>query len=629
MDNLRLLDEDCDDSTDETVLETVKKRNVKKLCTLINSGADVNGRDVLNKTTVMCAVERGSYRCLHVLIKAGADLNAVDDENNTALILAVDCNALRCVELLVNGGADVNKLNIYGRTALARAAELVQKGCIDVLIKAGASVNMKLDDGETILSCAIVKNKKIGFSDPYERLIVRPQCLELLLEAGADVNKPSRGGVTPLMHAISRYSIIQCGDLVGPLLHYGADVNAVNKEGATPLIVLASMVNRKGSYISYDDDGKIYRVQLLLKSGAHLKRTLSGFNALEHHIAFSKNVNKRLSMLLLAAGETTRQRFKCMKGGKAVHIIPPKYFTQPEPKDFRLKSMCRRMIRKHLLQMSPMNLICRVPLLRLTTELSKYLLYNVSLDAEVEKWARRRDTDDNDDEYDPKINFLRSCTHNKHAYFAAVNKVKSLWSVVTAALADFSSSNSSSIDMHALMRVASNNSNSCYSSIESSSSSGNNSSSSRNNSSSNSCESDDENNVAAKADASSGVNHSVDRSKRKRNKSSPVATRRNKRRFVGRFPVNGEDYSALDVDFDSSDDDAGVLREKLPTAYNDDENNNAMDIKDERGSDVDGKFSSDDGEDRMEGEFSDEGDSGGGSGIADHTKDKGGENIPR
>ena len=96
-----------------------------------------------------------------------------------------------------------------------------------------------------------------------------------------------------------------------PLLRYGADVNIVDKDRATPLIILASLVNKKCSYDFYDDDKKIYRVQLLLKSGTHLKRTLSGFNALEHHIAFSKNVNKKLSMLLLAAGETTRQRVSC------------------------------------------------------------------------------------------------------------------------------------------------------------------------------------------------------------------------------------------------------------------------------------------------------------------------------
>ena len=80
--------------------------------------------------------------------------------------------------------------------------------------------------------------------------------------------------------------------------------------------------------------------------------------------------------------------------------------------------------------------------------------------------------------------------------------------------------------------------------------------------------------------------------------------------------MNGEDYSALDIEFGSSDDDAGVLGEKLPAAC-DDKSNHTMDIKDERGSDVEGKFSSDDGED-VEGEFSDDGDNGGGDGIADH-----------
>ena len=79
--------------------------------------------------------------------------------------------------------------------------------------------------------------------------------------------------------------------------------------------------------------------------------------------------------------------------------------------------------------MSPVNLFCTVPLLGLSTQLSKYLLYNVSLDAAVEEWARRRNTtddddddDDNDDDDDPKTNCLGSCSHNMHAISAAVNK---------------------------------------------------------------------------------------------------------------------------------------------------------------------------------------------------------------
>ena len=131
-----------------------------------------------------------------------------------------------------------------------------------------------------------------------------------------------------------------------------------------------------------------------------MKRTLSGFNALEHHIALSKEVDKKLTMLLLAAGETTRLKILRRNNGKLVHVVPSKYVTQPEPKDLCLKSLCRKMIRKHLLQTSPKNLFCTVPLLRLSTELLKYLLCNVSLDASVEEWARRKDTNNDDDSDD-------------------------------------------------------------------------------------------------------------------------------------------------------------------------------------------------------------------------------------
>ena len=247
MDNLRLLDEDCNVSMDETVIEAVKIGNLKKLCALINSGADVDGRDVLNKTAVMCAVETASYKSLYALIMAGADVNAVDDENNTALIHAVNCNSVTCIDLLVEAGADVNKLNIYGRNAFARSAELLQKGCLKVLIKAGASVNMKLEDGETLLSCVV--GKEIGHYEHYERREARVQCLELFCEAGADVNIPSGDGVTLLARAISRSSFLEMGDLVKPLLRYGADVNATDKYNVTPLITLASLVNRKVSMI--------------------------------------------------------------------------------------------------------------------------------------------------------------------------------------------------------------------------------------------------------------------------------------------------------------------------------------------------------------------------------------------
>ena len=122
--------------------------------------------------------------------------------------------------------------------------------------------------------------------------------------------------------------------------------------------------------------------------------------------------------------------------------------------------------------------------------------------------------------------------------------------------------------------------------ISSSSNSSSTSSSSSNNSSSISeSESDDENN---------DVISNVDKSKRKRNGTSPIGDPHAKRKFVGRFPVNGEDYSALDIEFGSSDGDDGVVGGKSP------------DFEDDRGNDMEGKFSSDDDEEEMEDKFSDD-----------------------
>ena len=42
--------------------------------------------------------------------------------------------------------------------------------------------------------------------------------------------------------------------------------------------------------------------------------------------------------------------------------------------------LCREAIRKHLLQMSPVNLFVQIPQLGLPTLLQEYLLFNVALD---------------------------------------------------------------------------------------------------------------------------------------------------------------------------------------------------------------------------------------------------------
>ena len=77
--------------------------------------------------------------------------------------------------------------------------------------------------------------------------------------------------------------------------------------------------------------------------------------------------------LLLAAGIDSRL---------LILIFPKAKFTSPAEEQMNLKHLCRQFIRKHLLQMSPVNLFVRVPQLGLPTLLQDYLLFNVALDDE-------------------------------------------------------------------------------------------------------------------------------------------------------------------------------------------------------------------------------------------------------
>ena len=128
------------------------------------------------------------------------------------------------------------------------------------------------------------------------------------------------------------------------LVEAGADLNLCNYDGKTALMLAT---------------GRLYGniVQLLLKKGAHVNlRDDKLENALEHYIlVVTPHVD--IGMVLLAAGET-------FDNSKMSYVWPEseryhmKLFQREEEikKDLHLKHLCRRSIRKHLLQMSPVNL---------------------------------------------------------------------------------------------------------------------------------------------------------------------------------------------------------------------------------------------------------------------------------
>ena len=154
----------------------------------------------------------------------------------------------------------------------------------------------------------------------------------------------------------------------------GADVNTFNFKENT---VLHTAVGKTDPDV--DCEGVVKSVISVLKAGVELNMlNEDGLNALSYYAEKSRDrlgclcggqCRKEVAHLLFVAGETV---------DKDAEEIPDHLNAEQR---LRLKHICRETIRKHLISLDPhTHLFKRVPSLKLPSSLTRYLLYNVSLD---------------------------------------------------------------------------------------------------------------------------------------------------------------------------------------------------------------------------------------------------------
>ena len=191
------------------------------------------------------------------------------------------------------------------------------------------------------------------------------EVVKALINAGADVNHGDNKQALKIT-AVSGYD--QCLSL---LIDAGADVNHIYNNDKSALILATEKCHTKC-------------MKLLIKNGDQVNWYAEPIPHFSKHL-FPRN-QKALGKpyrLLLAAGVDSR----------LLNLLFPKSrFIFPLEEEMSLMYLSREVIRKHLLQMSPVNLFFRVPQLGLPTPLQHYLLLNVSLD----------DNDDDDTDDDEK-----------------------------------------------------------------------------------------------------------------------------------------------------------------------------------------------------------------------------------
>lgn len=84
----------------QDLIRAVSKGDLGEVTRLLESGADVNGRDRFRWPALVRAAERGDLGLVKVLLDKGADVNTKDENDRTALKIAQEKGFEEVVALL-------------------------------------------------------------------------------------------------------------------------------------------------------------------------------------------------------------------------------------------------------------------------------------------------------------------------------------------------------------------------------------------------------------------------------------------------------------------------------------------------------------------------------------------------
>ncbi|XP_065574984.1 serine/threonine-protein phosphatase 6 regulatory ankyrin repeat subunit A-like [Artemia franciscana] len=187
---------------------------------LIQSGADVNVKNEDGTSPLHFAAVEGHTETVEYLMQSGTDVNLKNEKGTSPLHFAALKGHTRTVEYLIQSGADVNIRNDYGKTPLHFAAVEGHTETVEYLIQSGADVNVKNEKGTSPLHFAALKG--------------HTRTVEYLIQSGADVNVKNEDGTSPIHLSCSSGSI-SISQICECLLKYGAYVNSKDKYGMTAL----------------------------------------------------------------------------------------------------------------------------------------------------------------------------------------------------------------------------------------------------------------------------------------------------------------------------------------------------------------------------------------------------------
>lgn len=234
-------------------LETDKAKEYISL--LIENGVDINEKNIVGTTPLLCAVQRNRKELLPFLLENGADPNETDNRGNTAFYYAVaEQFSYDMYDALASvSNPDFNIVNKDGRTLLTNFISSVSGSPTDIMF-----LERLLADGADVNFCAEYYGQpKSGIDFIVEK---KSDILKSVLEqVSLDVNEQDNQGNT-ILHKVCAYNVNYDAEMaketyrkVKLLLDHGADVSITNDKDETALMLASG------------DNLKVKTVELLMK----------------------------------------------------------------------------------------------------------------------------------------------------------------------------------------------------------------------------------------------------------------------------------------------------------------------------------------------------------------------------
>lgn len=211
------------------LIEAVKNQSLDDVNDLLKRGANVNSKDIDNRSALMWALIVENKDIVELLLSNGAD---VIYNGRSVLISAVEGQGEDMVKLLLNNNTVVKNINFQddnGFSALMSAVFLNDISVVRLLLNI-KNIAINLQDKNGISALMLAVNRE-NLSDADAN--VNQAIVVLLLKAGADATLKDKEGLSTFAYAFNAHKNIK--KLL--LKVDGIDVNYQDKDGRTSLML--------------------------------------------------------------------------------------------------------------------------------------------------------------------------------------------------------------------------------------------------------------------------------------------------------------------------------------------------------------------------------------------------------